>query len=119
MISKGNSDCHVSNDKYREGWERVFGKKEARFVPVSEYPARVMVGEREVGSTNWNALIREGLESGELYTHIIVSGKAYDTRKLDDCIAVVEALRIKGADINLGTGLIDVDGLDVMWGNEE
>ena len=25
---KGNSSCHIPNDAYREGWERIFGKQE-------------------------------------------------------------------------------------------
>jgi hypothetical protein len=24
---KGNASCHLPNDRYREGWERVFGAK--------------------------------------------------------------------------------------------
>lgn len=26
-MAKGNADCHIPNDKFREGWERVFGKR--------------------------------------------------------------------------------------------
>jgi len=25
--SKGNSSCHIPNDKYRENYERIFGKQ--------------------------------------------------------------------------------------------
>lgn len=25
---KGLSGCHIPNDKYREGWERIFGSKD-------------------------------------------------------------------------------------------
>lgn len=24
---KGNADCHLPNDNYRDGWDRVFGEK--------------------------------------------------------------------------------------------
>ncbi len=26
MRAKGNADCHIPNDAYREGWDRIFGK---------------------------------------------------------------------------------------------
>jgi len=26
--SKGNADCHIPNDRYREGWDRIFGREE-------------------------------------------------------------------------------------------
>jgi hypothetical protein len=29
-MSKGNSRCHIPNDKYREGLDRIFGKDRKR-----------------------------------------------------------------------------------------
>jgi len=31
MRDKGNADCHIPNDKYREGWDRIFGKDEVSY----------------------------------------------------------------------------------------
>jgi hypothetical protein len=30
LMSKGNSSCHIPNNKYREGWDRIFGKDRKR-----------------------------------------------------------------------------------------
>ena len=27
-MPKGNADCHIPSDKYREGWDRIFNKEE-------------------------------------------------------------------------------------------
>ena len=33
-MAKGNADCHIPNDRYREGWERIYGRRQW---PGTEY----------------------------------------------------------------------------------
>ena len=58
--SKGNADCHIPNDRYREGWDRIFGRDEE----PGSFGETVRPGER--GQVDEEREIALGGDRGEM-----------------------------------------------------